>query len=141
MGRKQRLAAAATGALAAAGVLWPAVASAGTTGPPDQEAKETFYVEVTTFITCQVDVEAQRYGSNASVSTRVVTDEPECLDNSMTVYGEFTATDGGGISASSGGTGHSESVQVGGVARIDRTLHSISFTACSCGQTVELHPK
>ena len=139
--RLERLAA-ATGAVAAAAIpLWPSGASAGTPGPPDQEAKSTFYVEVTTFITCQVDVLTQRFGGNASVSTRVVSEEPECLDNAMSVYGEFTGTDGGALSASSGGSGHNESLQVGGVARIDRTIHSINFTACNCGNTVELHPK
>ena len=139
--RPKRLAA-VTGALAAAAIpLWPSAASAGTTGPPDQEAKSTFYVEVTTFITCQVDAEVQRYGSNAFVITRVVSEEPECRDNAMSVYGEFTGTDGGAITASSGGSGASESLAVGGVARVDRTVQSISFAACNCGNTVELHPK
>ena len=139
--RRTRLAA-MTGAVAAAAIpLWPSMASAGTTGPPDQEAKQTFYVEVTTFITCQVEAEAQRFGSNASVITRVVSDEPECRDNAMSVYGEFTGSDGGALTASSGGSGPSESLAVGGVARIDRTVQSISFAACNCGTTVELHPK
>lgn len=137
--RAKRLAAGAVAAAAAA--LWPQAAGAGVSGPPDQSATGTFYVEVTTFITCQVDVKVERFDANAFVETRVVTQEPECLDNAMSVYGEFTGTDGGAITASSGGSGGLESLAVGGVARADRSIHSISFTACSCGNTIELHPK
>jgi hypothetical protein len=126
---------------AAAVALWPQTAGAGVSGPPDQSASNTFYVEVTTFITCQVDVKVERFDANASVTTQVVTQEPECLDNAMSVYGEFTGTDGGTITASSGGSGAVESLAVGGVARADRSIHSITFAACSCGNTVELHPK
>jgi hypothetical protein len=140
--RRRRRLAAVTGAVAAAAIpLWPSVASAGSNEPPDQEAKSTFYVEVTTFITCQVNIEVQRFGSNLSFSTQVVSDEPECLDNGMSVYGEFTDTAGNALSASSGGTGHAEGLQVQGVGHVSRTIHGINFTACNCGQTVELHPK
>jgi hypothetical protein len=59
-----------------------------------------------------------------------------------TFYVEVTTcTDGGAITASSGGSGGLEFLAVGGVARADRSIHSISFTACSCGDTIELHPK
>jgi hypothetical protein len=138
---RQRLAA-ATGAVAAAAIpLWPQVASAGTPGPPDQEASSTFYVEVTTFVTCEVHAKVERFGSNAFVTTTLFSDDPECLDNIMSVYGEFTATDGSDITATSGGSGRTEGIQVGGVSHVSRTIHSITFTACDCGQTVELHPK
>jgi hypothetical protein len=134
--------AAVTGALAAAAIpLWPSVASAGSSEPPDQEAKSTFYVEVTTSITCQVNIQVQRFGANLSISTQVVNDDPECLDNSMSVYGEFTSTDGASMSASSAGTGHGEGLFVQGVSHVSRTSHGISFRACNCGPTVDLHPK
>src|SRR5215213_7375714 len=134
----RRRLAAVTGAVAAAAIpLWPHVASAGSSGPPDQQATTTFYVEVTTFITCQVDAKVERFGSNLSLSTRVVSDEPECLDNAMSVYVEFTSTDGASLSASSGGTGRVESLSVQGVSHVSRTIHAITFTVCNCGQTVE----
>jgi hypothetical protein len=140
--RPRRRLAAVTGAVAAAAIpLWPQVASAGSAEPPDQQATTTFYVEVTTFITCQVDATVERFGSNLSLSTRVVSDEPECLDNAMSVYVEFTSTDGASLSASSGGTGRVESLSVQGVSHVSRTIHAINFTVCNCGQTVELHPK
>jgi hypothetical protein len=141
MGASKRLAA-MTGVVVAATIpLWPQAASAGTSEPPDQEASSTFYVEVTTFITCEVQALVQRFGSNASLSTRVVSTEPECRDNTMSIYGEFTGSDGGDLTASSGGSGGIEGLNVGGVSRVSRTIHAINFTACNCGQTVELHPK